>query len=272
MAIQWSLVLFTVLTGIAGWMFAGVAFDSLRGKNQPKAFFAGLIALIVMAVGGIASVTHLSHPDRMLAALSHPTSGIFVEAVLVGLAGVCMIVFIILAKRGASAGAQKVFAVLGAIFGIVLSFMAGSSYMMSSTSTWNTVLLPIGYLCTSIPGGLGAYLAVVGAGDRDSARLLSIGTIVGGVLAAIASLAYVAVTGFPASAMAPLWAGCVLCGGVVPVVCGVMGMKTPERTATFGVVTLVGGLVGSACFRVIMWQVFALAAVGAPYITNFAAM
>ena len=77
----------------------------------------------------------------MMGALGHPTSGIFVEATLVALAGVCAIVYLILAKRASqSAGARKAFAVLAAVFGVLLSFMAGESYMMGSQPAWNTVL------------------------------------------------------------------------------------------------------------------------------------
>lgn len=273
MAIQWSLVIFTVLTGCAGWMFAGVAYDSVRGANGDKSFVAGLVALVVMVVGGCASVTHLSHPDRMLAALGHPTSGIFTEAVLVGLFAVCAVVFLVLVKRGSAVGAQKTFAVLAAVFGVVLSFMAGSSYMMTSTATWDTVLLPIGYLCTSIPAGIAAYLAVIGGGaDGGSVRTLSVGLVVGGVLAAVSSIAYVAAAGFDGSVMVQLWLGCVACGGIVPAVCGVLGMKSPNRTTALAAVALAGALIGQLCFRVVMWQTFALVAVGAPYITNFAVM
>lgn len=160
MEIQWSLVLFTVLTGAGGWMLACVAIDEFAGKTRATNKLAVVVAAVVACAGGIASVTHLSHPEHIMGALSHPTSGIFVEAALTGLMAVCAIVYFVLLVREASAGARKAFAVLGAVFGVLLSFMAGESYMMSSQLAWNTPLLPLGYTGTAMPLGVALYLAL----------------------------------------------------------------------------------------------------------------
>lgn len=272
MAIQWSLVIFTALTGLGGWMFACVALDSVAGRNQSKSLTAALVSLAAIVVGGIASVTHLSHPERMLAALGHPTSGIFTEAVLVGLSSACIIVFAILAAKGASAGARKAFAVLGAVFGIVLSFMAGYSYMMSSTAVWDNILLPVGYLCTAIPAGVAAYLAVVGAErEAGSLRPFAILLIVGGILAAVASIAWPASAGAVGSTAAFLAASIVLAGGI-PAVCGALMTKRPEQALVLALIALIACLVGMVCFRCMMWEAFDLTAVGAPFFTDFSAM
>ncbi len=71
-SIQWSLVLFTALTGIAGWTFVCVAADEFLGRAKAAAFPAGIAAFVLAVVGGLASVTHLSHPDRIMGALGHP--------------------------------------------------------------------------------------------------------------------------------------------------------------------------------------------------------
>lgn len=72
MDIQWSLVIFTVLTGLGGWLFFFVGLNVLLGKTDKGAFAGTVAALALAIVGGCASVTHLSHPDRMLVALQHP--------------------------------------------------------------------------------------------------------------------------------------------------------------------------------------------------------
>ena len=95
MEIQWSLVLFTALTGMGGCMFACVAADEFLGRAKAAAFPAAVAALVIAVVGGLASVTHLSHPDRIMGALSHPTSGIFTEALLVGCLCVCVVVYLL---------------------------------------------------------------------------------------------------------------------------------------------------------------------------------
>ena len=43
-SIQWSLVLFTALTGIAGWTFVCVAADEFLGRAKAAAFPAGSAA------------------------------------------------------------------------------------------------------------------------------------------------------------------------------------------------------------------------------------
>ena len=196
MEIQWSLVLFTALTGMGGCMFACVAADEFLGRAKAAAFPAALVSLIIAVVGGLASVTHLSHPDRIMGALSHPTSGIFTEALLVGCLCVCVVVYLVLLKREAGAGARKAVAVIGAVFGVLLSFMAGESYLMEARPNWCSQLLPLGYLLTAVPEGIAAYLVVVAAKAKDAdvapyGRAL----LIGGVLGAVGAAAYV------------LWAG-----------------------------------------------------------------
>ena len=99
MTIQWSLVLFTVLSGCGAGLFACTALDEFRGGAASKVRLpACAVAVALLVVGGIASATHLSHVDRMMAVLAHPTAGIFLEALLLGLLAVCIAVYALLAK------------------------------------------------------------------------------------------------------------------------------------------------------------------------------
>ncbi|MDU6010874.1 MAG: DmsC/YnfH family molybdoenzyme membrane anchor subunit [Slackia sp.] len=103
MEIQWSLVIFSSLVGMAGWMLAASAFDEVKGVNEKARPAAAAISLALLVVGGLASVTHLSHPTRVMGALSHPTSDIFYEALLTGLAAICIVVYLVLVRRDAKA-------------------------------------------------------------------------------------------------------------------------------------------------------------------------
>ena len=125
MDIQWSLVLFTALTGMGGWLFFFICLNVFVRKTDKGAFAGTATALALTVVGGLASVTHLSHPDRMLGALQHPTSGIFTEALLVGLLAIVMIAFLVMLRRGIDGGALKAVAVVGMALGALMSFMAG---------------------------------------------------------------------------------------------------------------------------------------------------
>ena len=127
MDIQWSLVLFTALTGMGGWLFFFICLNVFVRKTDKGAFAGTATALALTVVGGLASVTHLSHPDRMLGALQHPTSGIFTEALLVGLLAIVMIAFLVMLRRGIDGGALKAVAVVGMALGALMSFMAGGA-------------------------------------------------------------------------------------------------------------------------------------------------
>ena len=108
-------------------------------------FVAAIAAIIFGGSGGIASVTHLSHPENMLAALNHPTSGIFTEALLVGLTALFALVYLVMLKREMGAGARRLFAVLAAVAGIVLAFAAGASYMMPAPVALEHAACPLAY-------------------------------------------------------------------------------------------------------------------------------
>ncbi len=256
MSIQWSLVLFTALTGIGGWTFVCVAADEFLGRAKAAAFPAGIAAFVLTAVGGLVSVTHLSHPDRIMGALGHPTSGIFTEAVLVGLVCVFVAVYLILLKRGASDNARKVVAVIGAVFGVLISFMAGESYLMSSRPNWDTQLLPLGYMLTAMPGGVACYLTVVAAKAKDA----QVGEyvkalIVAGVLAVLGTVAFAAVAGQADGSALGFAAASAVLAGVVPAACGALAAKKPQQLMTFAAAALVCAAVGIVCYRCLMWVV-----------------
>lgn len=261
MDIQWSLVLFTALTGAAGWMLATIAYAEVKGIQRGIAFNSALIALIVLIVGGVCSVTHLAHPERMLGALGHPTSGIFTEAVLVGITALFTIIYLILLKRDASEGTRKGIIVIAGIFGVLLSFMSGYSYMMPSHMSWNTLLLPCGYLGTAIPAGIALYLGYAKLKGDDELGALPKLLGIGGIVAAVLAAAYVAYAGGP-DAMLLGWTLAVLVGGVVPAICGFMMEKKPESARTMAWIAFVCAIIGCTAYRIFMW-------VSASIIDNF---
>ena len=255
MEIQWSLVLFSALAGAGGWMLAGLAADEVKQRNQGARFAAAVAAIAVLIVGGVCSATHLSHPDRMLGALAHPTSDIFYEAALLGVAVICTIVYLVLLKRGASPKARKGFIVAAAAIGVVLSFVSGLGYaVMAARYSWNTPLLPLGYLATSVPTGLAAYALVVRkCEEKPELAALAKGIAAGGIAAAIVCALYAFVSGTAASDPAVIWGLVVLVGGVAPVVLGARAAKAPQTSAGMLAGALVCALVGSIAFRCFMW-------------------
>ena len=74
MEIQWSLVLFTAISGAGAWLFAFIGLNEFLGRaRNDKGLMVGcVLAAVLLAVGGVASVTHLSHVDHVLWVLQHP--------------------------------------------------------------------------------------------------------------------------------------------------------------------------------------------------------
>ena len=112
MEIQWSLVLFTALSGAGAWLVACAGIDAFKGLARKTVVPAIVVGIALIVIGGLASATHLSHVDRIMAVLAHPAPGIFLEALLLGIDVVVAVVFLLLYRRGASAGACKA---LGAV-------------------------------------------------------------------------------------------------------------------------------------------------------------
>ena len=229
MDIQWSLVLFTAIASCGTWVSVGVAVDELRGLTQRTNLTASALALVLAVVGGIASVTHLSHPDRIMAVLSHPTPGIFLEALLIGLFIAAVAVYVILLKRDASAGARKAVAVLAAVIGIVFSFASGYSYMMEARATWNTIALPLGYMGFGAASGLSLYLLLAACKKEsvEAVKLAGWETVIGGVLALVSGLAFGFASGAATGDAAAIFWVALVCGGLAPLVCGWLARSKP---------------------------------------------
>ncbi|MCI8468252.1 MAG: dimethyl sulfoxide reductase anchor subunit [Eggerthellaceae bacterium] len=255
MEIAWSLVLFTALTGCGGWLFALVAVDEFAKRTTRVNFPAAVVALVLLAVGGLASVTHLAHPENMLAALNHPTSGIFVEAVLVGIAAAFTFVYLVSYHR--SEPVRRICAVAGAVCGVALSFMAGHSYLMPAIATWNTMLLPLAYLGTAMASGVALYCAIAGLRkDEGDLRTYFVLLAASGAVAALTSLAYV----MAASALADIWliglGGAVVVGGVAPAALGLAGVARPALRPALAWAACACALIGAVCLRVSMWLAY----------------
>lgn len=267
MEIQWSLVAFTTITAAAGWLAACTAADEFLGKAKKASFIAAVAVIVLGAVGGLASVTHLSHVENIMGAFGHPTSGIFTEALLTVLLCAFGFIYALLVKREAGAGARKVAVVLMGIVGIILSFSVGMSYMMASRPSWNTPLLPLGYLGTAIPLGVAVFMLI--ARKLDAAADLSTyakGLMVGGILAAITALAFGLSAGSAAGSTAAvaMIVLCVVFDGALPIVAGLKLSKPTQQgegaegtagSSEFALIlaALVCAVVGAACFRILMW-------------------
>lgn len=257
MEIQWSLVLFTAIASCGAWVSVGVAIDEVRGLTKNTNWLASIVAVVLAVIGGLVSVTHLSHPDRIMAVLGHPTAGIFLEALLIGLFIVAVAVYLIMLKREVSPAVRKVVAIIAAVIGIVFSFASGYSYMMEARVTWNTIALPLGYMGFGAASGLSLYLLLCALKKEaaDAVKLAGLETLVGGALALVCGLWFGFASGAATGAAAAVFWVAIICGGIAPMVCGYLGSKKPAGAVAMAGVAFAGGIIGSVAFRAVMWMV-----------------
>lgn len=239
MAVQWPLLIFSVLLGVSSGIMIFLGIGELRGSFKKVRFPLSLIALILLAVGGCASAVHLGHIDRALYILGNVNSAFSRELFAVGFTGLMTLVYVILAKKDYP-GASKVFGILAAIGGLLLPIIAGASYMMPARPAWDSFALPLMYLGTGVGMGFVLGAAYVYSKGDDADKAFSMTLAVVGIVASVAVtliyVVWVAVAPYPdptrslarlaAGDLAPaFWLGVVLVGMAGPVVIAVMAKR-----------------------------------------------
>lgn len=249
MSIQWSLVIFSLFSGVGGCLFAFIGVNELTQWSKKKTLVQSIVALVLLVVGGFASVTHLSHPARVLNALSHPTSGIFIEAVLIGLTILCIVIYLVCAQRNAD-GAAKAFGVVGGALGLVFAFMSGHSYMMQANGAWNTLLLPVGYLTTALAVGAGLWWVLCAPDEENGSKQAILATVVFTVVALVSVGAYAVAVGAFASGDA-IAVVCTVCAALAAILAFV-GRSKPLPACAWSVVVVAA--IVALLFRILMWN------------------
>lgn len=268
MEIQWALVLFTVISGAGAWLFASSMLGYLFKKDQAPSKLETIVAFALLVIGGCMSVMHLSHVDRILEALNRPTSGIFVEAAMIGVVCAILALYFILLVRGTSEKARAVVGILGMLVAVVFTYACGSSYMMEGRPAWVTVTLPLAYFGTAATAGAGLNLLLKAVQKRDDqavsfAGLLSAAAgVLGGVLAAAFCIS--AGASIAASADGALmWTIALFAGVVVAIVCGAVALKKPQSALALGALACAAGVIAAIALRVAMWLI------GTPFMDFF---
>ena len=275
MAIQWPLLIFSVLLSVSSgaMIFAGIG--EIKGRFKNVRFILGVVAFAAVAVGGCASAFHLGHPERALHILGNMGSAFSRELFAVGAMAVVSLVYAVLAKKSFE-GAAKVFGIIGAVVGVVLPLVAGATYVMAARPVWDTFLLPVMFLSTGV--GMGFLLAcalVFMKGDEDDKRFALTLALAGVVVMAVAMVLYVAWI-----AMAPhadesrsimrlvagdlalaFWLGVVVVGIVAPIAVAVLVRKklaangAADSAAGMLWAAFVCAIAGNVALRVIMYLV-----------------
>ena len=268
MEIQWALVLFTVISGAGAWLFACSMLSYLLKKDAAPGKAETIVTFMLVAIGGCMSVLHLSHIDRILEALNHPTSGIFIEAAMIGMLCVILAVYFVLIVRDSSEKVRTAVGVLALLVGVVFTYACGSSYMMEARPAWQTVTLPLAYFGTAASAGAGLNLLLKALQKRDEATLSFAGLLAmaGGALGLVLAAAFCISAGtYIAAADNSVMSATVALFAALAeaIICGAVALKRPRNALTLGVIALVTGVAAATLLRVVMWLI------GTPFMDFF---
>lgn len=239
MEVQWPLLIFSVLLGAGSGILVFLGIGEVKGAFRRVRFPLAVIALALLAAGGIASTFHLGHIDRAFHILGNMGSGLSKELFAVAFAGIVTLAYAVLARKDYPK-ASRVLGILALVAGLVLPLTAGASFMMPARPAWDTLTLPLMYLGTGL--GMGCTLAaalVCTKGDAEDAPLAVKVAVVAVACSIVTMVAYVA-----AIAAAPFahesrsierlisgnlavefWLGVGLAGIAAPAVLGLLALR-----------------------------------------------
>lgn len=261
--IQWPLVLFSMLAGCGGCCFAFAGVAGALGESTTVTLWATGISLVLVVVGAVCSMMHLATPRHAFAAVTHllSFSGISVELIMLGVVSALMAAYGAACLWFDNELARLVLGIAGAVAGVVLAFVTGHGYLISSKPTWNTKKLPLAYTGTALVAGgfLYAVVSVATGGVWAMELPVKLLLAVCAVFSAVTVAAYLGHLGMQMAKKNPtlFWVGIVVCGLVVPLACAAI-LLAPLPSMAFVAVAAVGfvaAMAGGLSLRMLMWIV-----------------
>ena len=261
--IQWPLVLFSMLAGCGGCCFAFAGVAGALGESTTVTLWATGVSLVLVVVGAVCSMMHLATPRHAFAAVTHllSFSGISVELIMLGVVSALMVAYGAACLWFDNELVRLVLGMAGALAGVVLAFVTGHGYLISSKPTWNTKKLPLAYTGTALVAGGFLYAAVSVATGGVWAMELPMKLLLAAcaVFSAVTVAAYLGHLGMQTAKKNPtlFWVGIVVCGLVVPLACAAI-LLAPLPSMAFVAVAAVGfvaAMAGGLSLRMLMWIV-----------------
>lgn len=261
--IQWPLVLFSMLAGCGGCCFAFAGVAGALGESTTVTLWATGISLVLVVVGAVCSMMHLATPRHAFAAVTHllSFSGISVELIMLGVVSALMAAYGAACLWFDNELVRLVLGMAGALAGVVLAFVTGHGYLISSKPTWNTKKLPLAYTGTALVAGgfLYAVVSVATGGVWAMELPVKLLLAVCAVFSAVTVAAYLGHLGMQTAKKNPtlFWVGIVVCGLVVPLACAAI-LLAPLPSMAFVAVAAVGfvaAMAGGLSLRMFMWIV-----------------
>ena len=189
MEIQIPLVIFTSFLAWAAGIFGTQCILALQKRGGAVQLPALICSAVVLVVGGIAVVFHLTHPFNLFNGFGHITSGITQELIAIVLLAVVMVLFFLMLCRSEDDTVPQWLAVVGIVVVLVLIVAMGHSYMMPSLPAWDTVLQLLSLLGAACVMGP-ATVAFIGAVKGVEIEGIGLLTVIGAAVNAVLSAAY----------------------------------------------------------------------------------
>ena len=279
MEIQIPLVIFTSLLAWSAGIFGTQCVMALRKEGSEIQIPSLICAAVVLIVGGIAVVFHLTNPFNIFNGFGHITSGITQELIAIVLLAVVMVLFFLMLRRSEDGTVPAWLAVVGLVVCCALIIAMGHSYMMPSRPSWNSVLQLLSLAGAALVLGPATVATIAGL---KGAQVESLGlyNVVGSIANAVLAFAFMAamqassgvfqsfayyfdpthpnyalVSGanmslFSSDCMTATIAAA--CGAIIAVIAAFMGRKS-GNWKVWGAVAVVAALIGVIALRVVMY-------------------
>jgi anaerobic dimethyl sulfoxide reductase subunit C (anchor subunit) len=282
MEIQWQLVYFTLLVCLGGGTFGVTGLLAALGKGDEIRLPGLVISLTALIVGGIASLFHVQHWERMFNGFGHLSSGITQEIICLALVCVAIVVYFVVSRKGAT---PKWAGWMAILLSLLLVIAMAHSYIMPSRPMWDNALLYVFYLANYVLFGALMVALLYGFKKKDASFVCKV-ALIGGALQLVALIGYAVLipsladsfsavghyfdpnnptkemmdpagvfSGFLTGENALLfWGGALVLGAVIPLLLAFFANKKSGTTlVTFAGVGLLSALAGGLAFRVILY-------------------
>jgi formate-dependent nitrite reductase membrane component NrfD len=161
MAIQWMLVLYSLFMGLSIGPFALLALTDACGKRPALCKWASLVGLVCTVIAGIFAFSHLGKPMAAVYVFSNLRSPITQETLLVLLTGVAAALLAANTLFNWLPGMRRTIAWIGLVLSVIAVIMIAGIYLLPARPAWNTWLLPVTLLASSLVNSLLLALALV---------------------------------------------------------------------------------------------------------------
>ena len=189
MEIQVPLVIFTTFLAWSIGIFGTQCILALKKKAGELQKLLLILAFVIMVIGGIAVVFHLTHPFHIFNGFGHLTSGITQELIGMVLVVIAMVLFFLMLRRSDDNSVPAWVPIVGLVVSAVLIVAMGHSYMMESRPAWNNVLQLLSLLGAACILGP-ATVAIVAAVKKVELPEIGLMTVIGTVVNAVLTAAF----------------------------------------------------------------------------------